>query len=566
MKKLLLSICCAGITLTANAQWLRTFGGPSEDRGKSIAVDAAGNVYTTGWCSFNADLDPGPGTFTVATSGDDTFVSKVDASGNFVWGKRVASGGGYDDYGMAITVDALGNVYTTGKFKATIDLDPGAGNYTITAAGDYDVFISKLDASGNFIWGKTIGGTGEDVGNSVTVDALGNVYIAGQFKSTCDFDPGIGTYTVSSNGNMDLFILKLDVSGNLVWAQTIGAGSNDAGNGIKVDASGNVHVTGYFAGNVDFDPGAGIVYLAGSGSEVFVLKLDALGDLVWAKKMGASSTDKGTSIALDATGNVYTTGVTTDGADFDPGTGVFTLATGSAGSSVSFISKLDAAGDFVWAKGFGGSGSANGEGVAVDGNGNVYTTGSFTNLIDFDPGAATLTYSTSSTNSDIYVSKLNANGDFVWAKYMGGGSADNGYAITTDVSGNIYTTGSFYYAADFSSGAGTTTVTSVGFFDAFVLKMDPTGSIASGNVGISEYTSTNDINIFPNPSSGLFNVASKIAIHEIQIINLLGETVHSSTLNSERASIDLRNEPKGVYFYRIMHEERILSSGKIVVE
>ena len=234
-----------------------------------------------------------------------------------------AFGGTSTDNGNAIAVDAAGNVYTTGYFQNTADFDPGIGisNLTSASLNGNDVFVSKLDSSGNFVWARSFGGTSTDTGNAIAVDAAGNVYTTGYFKGIADFDPGAGTSNLTAVGNQDVFVSKLDSSGNFVWAKSFGAGSDDDATGVAVDASGNVYTTGTFRSTVDFDPGAGVSNLTAVQPDVFVSKLDSSGNFVWAKSFGGTSTDNGNAIAIDASGNVYTTGYFYVTADFDPGAG-----------------------------------------------------------------------------------------------------------------------------------------------------------------------------------------------------------------------------------------------------
>ena len=189
----------------------------------------------------------------------------------------------------------------------------------------------------NFKWAKQMGGTEVGVGTSVTVDAAGNVFTTGFFKGTIDFDPGPGTYNLTVGGNTDMFVSKLDSSGNFVWAKQIG-GNNSldsvAGYAIAFDASGNIYTTGFFTGTVDFDPGSGIFPLSSilpGYLPSFVLKFDPAGNFVWAKQMGGEGTDwgGGSSIAIDPAGNIYTAGIFQWIADFDPGPGIFNLDAGS---------------------------------------------------------------------------------------------------------------------------------------------------------------------------------------------------------------------------------------------
>jgi hypothetical protein len=250
-------------------------GGTGADMGASIAVDASGNVYTTGFFSGTADFDPGAGAFILSSEGNnDTFISKLDASGDFVWAKRTNRRTFSFSDGRSIAVDASGNVYTTGDFDGITDFDPGAGAFNLISAGDQDIFISKLDASGNLVWAKQMGGTGFDVGHSIAIDTSGNLYITGVFWGTADFDPGAGVFNLSSAGSFDVFISKLDASGNFVWAKQMGGTNDDVGHSIAVDASGNVYTTGYFEGTAYFDPGAGAFNISSAGgNDIFVYKM-----------------------------------------------------------------------------------------------------------------------------------------------------------------------------------------------------------------------------------------------------------------------------------------------------
>ena len=488
MKKLLLIliICISSISLgqQANFEWAKAFGSSSYDYGNSMKVDASGNVYTTGSFWGTVDFDPGAGTFNLTPAGNsDIFIQKLDASGNFLWVKSFGSTG--TDYGKSIAVDASGNVYTTGSFFGTVDFDPGAGTFNLTTTYN-DVFIQKLDASGNFLWAKSFGGTGNNIdsGNSIAVDASGNVYTTGYFEGTADFDPGAGTFNLSSAGGQDVFVQKLDASGNFLWAKAFGGGNNydDYGLSIAVDTSGNVYTTGSFYLTVDFDPEAGTFNLTSvGGRDIFIQKLDASGNFLWAKAFGGNNDEYGNSMKVDASGNIFTTGSFWGTVDFDPGAGALNLT--SAGNRDIFIQKLDTSGDFIWAKAFGSNNDDRGFYITVDTSGNVYTTGQFEGTTDFDPGAGTLNL-TSAGNRDIFIQKLDASGDFLWAKAFGSSNDDRGYCITVDASENVYTTGMFEGTADFDPGAGTFNLTSTGNSDVFVHKI----SLCMANTGIDLQT------------------------------------------------------------------------------
>ena len=240
--------------------------------GNSIVLDASGNIYVMGNFEGTVDFDPGPGTANLTSAGfTDIFIYKLDNDGNFIWAKRM--GGGFFDSGYNMTADSNGNIYTTGFFSSIADFDPGAGTANLSSSGGTDIFVSKLDSDGNFVWAKKMGGPGDDNGSGIALDSIGKVYITGKFYEWGDFDPGDGWYGLTSAGSSDGFISKLDNDGNFIWAKGIGGTGYDSGNDIRLDLNSNILSTGSFSGTVDFDPGVGEVNLTGSGA--YVLKLGA---------------------------------------------------------------------------------------------------------------------------------------------------------------------------------------------------------------------------------------------------------------------------------------------------
>ncbi|HAD97589.1 MAG TPA: hypothetical protein DCG19_09290, partial [Cryomorphaceae bacterium] len=336
-----------------------------------------------------------------------SLVSTFNANAQtFEWVKQWGGTGG--DVGYSTTIDSSQNFYITGSFYEEVDFDPGTATFNLTSTGFSDVFISKLDPAGNFIWAKKLGGTGYDGSRSITTDAFGNVYTTGFFQGTVDFDPGTATFNLTSAGFSDAFISKLDTAGNFVWAKKWGGVENDQAFSITTDASGNVYTTGYFQGTVDFDPATATFNLTSAGkSDVFISKLDTAGNFVWAKKWGGVEDDQTFSITTDASGNVYTTGYFQGTVDFDPATATFNLT--SAGFSDAFISKLDTAGNFMWAKRLGGAEGVQAWSITTDASGNVYTTGFFRGTCDFDPGTGTFNLISAGV-MDVFISKLDTAG------------------------------------------------------------------------------------------------------------------------------------------------------------
>jgi hypothetical protein len=520
MKTILLSIFLFTLSIlqAQDLDWAKSFGSLGRDGGNSVAVDALGNVYTTGSYGGTATFCSGANATTLTSRGaTDVFVQKMDAAGNLVWIKSFGSFG--QDIGREIRVDAFGNVYTTGGFEGSVDFDPGTGNASFTAVGSSDIYVHKLDSIGNFLWVKVFGSSGFENPTTMCIDPLGNVYTAGYFQVTVDFDPGIGTMIHTSRGGSDIFIQKMDASGNFIWAKTFGDTDSESALSMTLDAFGDVHIAGYFSGMVDFDPGAGTTILSSAGNtDAFVQKMDTSGNFLWARAFGGPDYDRCTGIGVDAWGNIYTGGTFQQTADLHPGTAVLNFT--ATGATDNYVQKIDASGNFLWVKTFG---NWDGEHVYdnhVDATGNVYTTGYFYGTLDFDPGVG-VTNLTSVGIRNNYVQKLDSSGSFVWAVASRGGAGFGayGYSLTGDASNNVYITGAFEGSVDFDPGPDSTKLSAVGSRGFYVQKINqcpPSRSTDTVNVCGSyqwidgnTYTSSTNTPVFSYKSvSGCDSIVS----------------------------------------------------------
>ncbi len=441
---------CSFITNGQNAaiNWVQRFGGSQQYGAVSIALDAAGNIYTTGSFTGTADFDPGPAVYNLSATGIyDTYVMKSDPGGNLIWVKHIS--GDRINTSTSVGLDATGNVYVGGYFDGTFDFDPGAAVFQLTSFGlpsYYDGFIFKLDNSGNFVWAKQVGSNSTDLIKSIAVDPLGNVYANGGFQDVIDLDPGPGQFQFTPTSSLDGFILKLNSSGDFVWGKhflvylNIYSPTGFFSEAITLDAAGNVYSAGNYTDTVDFDPGPGVYKLntdelSGEQEATYIVKLDANGDFVFAKHFTGHAQPR--SIALDITGNIYTTGLFQLPTDFDPGPATFILTNSYYQSA--YISKLDPSGNFIWAKQLNGDAQSTGNGITIDATSNIYVAGEFLSQVDFDPGAGV--YNLSSSQIDLFVLKLNGSGDFVWAKKGGGCATDYARAVATNAAGTIYVSG-----------------------------------------------------------------------------------------------------------------------------
>ncbi len=455
-----------------------------------VAIDTAGNVYIAGSFQNTADFDPGPDTVILTSGGSfDMFIAKYDKHGSYIWAQNMPAPS--SQQAEAIAVDASGNVYITGSFSNTVDFDPGTGTSSFTSKGSNDIFITKYDTDGKYLWVKAIGGTGLDRGADIAVDASGSVYVTGRFADTVDFDPGGNVENHVSNGNADIFITKYDTEGNYLWAKSIGGSGLDQSNSLVCDRDGNIFITGAYQQTVDFDPGPLTTNLiSNGGGDIFLARYNTNGDFSWAKSMGGASTnDAGNSIALDAVENIYITGRFGATVDFNPDAGIADL-TARAGTDI-FTAKYDGNGNYIWAFRMGGEalsgalipssalGNA-GSGITVIG-GDIYITGEYRGTGDFDPGpdSTILTSSGDLTDYNIFIGHYDTSGSYVWAAGMGSLGRDRGYAIAANAAGDVHVTGDFSYTVDFDPGSDTLNLTSynithhdINYSDLFVMKLN----------------------------------------------------------------------------------------------
>ncbi len=400
--------------LNGNYLWAIGLPGAGTENPIAMDLDSSGNIYITGAYNNQTNFNPNGTSVNlnpVSIGANDIFVAKYNPSGLLVWARSM--GGALNDVGIGIAVDSYNNVYTTGYFNTnatypTADFDPGAGTANLTSFGGNDIFVSKLDSSGNFVFAKQFGGTGADVAYGIDVDSSGNIYTTGYFNGTASF---LGPSSLTASGsNSDIFVSKLNSDGTYNFAFKIGASTVDTAQYLQLDSSGNIYITGSFTGtDVDFDPGAGNAPLNATGAtaDIFLAKYNSSGTYQSAYKFGGTGADLGYSITFDANSNVYLTGsFAGSNVDFDPGTGTSTLT--SVGLLDIFIVKLSSSGVFDFAKGMGGVGNDIGYSISLDSNSNVYTTGSFSNTVDFDPDPNTPPASlTSAGGTDTFVSRLN---------------------------------------------------------------------------------------------------------------------------------------------------------------
>lgn len=425
--------------------WSTFLGGVDYDRGYSIAVDTEGHAYVTG-TTWSGDFPITAGAYDESHSDySDAFVIKVNRSGSTL-DYATFLGGGDDEIGYGIAVDDLGYTYVTG-WTRSIDFPNTSAAVDMKALGSEDVFITKVEPTGEgIVYSTLFGGSDDDHAYDIAIDSAGNSYVVGKTLSE-DFPATAGAYDVTYNdvGFEDAFVAKLNAGGSdLVYSTFLGGNLYDRAYGIAVDEYGHVYTTGWTLGE-GFPATTGAYDISHNGTrDVFVTKLNAAGsDLEYSTFLGGDAEEWGNGIAIDEDGNAYINGRTC-GADFPSTPGSYSPAYNGGGADV-FVAKLNATGsDLIYSTFLGGSGAEGGErGTAVDDAGNVYVNG-FTNSPDFPTttDAYDLTYN---GRSDIFTAILNADGnDLLYSSFLGGSDDEWGQGITSlarDDSVHLFVTG-----------------------------------------------------------------------------------------------------------------------------
>jgi hypothetical protein len=451
-------------TLAANTalNYSTYFGGSGTDEGNGIAVDADGNIYVTGFTDSrnfpiaNA-VQPGFG-----GGQKDAFILKLNPAGTQVIYATYLGGGGQDN-GTSIAVDAEGNAYVTG-YTDSSDF-PVRNALQPSKKGAVNAFVAKLNPTGSIVYSTLLGGSLSDYGSSIAVDPAGGVCVAG-IATSPDF-PLNGAAQPAFGGLADVFVAKLNSRGSrIVYSTYLGGAGTDAASSIAVDPAGSAYLTGITA-SPNFRIVNALQATHGGGLfDAFVTKLDAAGERVlYSTYLGGNGVDRAYRIAVDAAGSAYVIG-DTDSTNFPMIRAVQAVPGGGADA---FIAKLNASGTEIgYATYLGGSGIDGGTGIAVDPAGNATVTG-FTSSVDFP--LATPAQPVSGGGYDVFVTRFNSSGTVLdYSTYLGGAGTDAAFGVATTPAGSAYIMG-VTNAADFPTIRALQATTGGGTADLFIAKI-----------------------------------------------------------------------------------------------
>lgn len=472
---------------TPNFQWVYVIQGAGFEEVTNLVIDNQGNIYSTGW--FNGTLLytlNGVEDSLINQGGDaDMFIEKRTSNGDLVWIKYIGGEGTVS--GSAITINDFGHIAILGGFDQSIDVNPGAAVDSLYLSdGDFNQFILKLDTeNGDFIWAKHIYGHAPNlsVRNSLKFDTSGKLYHTGLFIGDFDLNPSsTEEFILTANNGRHVFVQKLDSEGDFIWGKQVeleeSLYNNDITATIDVTSENDVVIAGCFQDTIDLDlgPGTEFVYSPDKMS-VYIIKLDSLGNSLWTSSLlGHGGYFRCPNVKVDYNNNILLQGYYQDTIDFNPGWGVEEMYPLYDGNAV-YILKLDPNGEYIWSKSINTVATFEKMGLDVDQFGNIYTTNSyfFSALV---PTVSGINTHISEGLTDVLMTQLNADGQFLWSGSFGGQSSDMVNNLKVDKYGeNIYTVGHFYGTTDFNPNTDVYNLESTHVSAGFIQKLNTCRSV-----------------------------------------------------------------------------------------
>lgn len=553
MKKLMLAVAGMMMAFTVTAQswnWAVSGGGRSNTEGyTSIARDAAGNTYICG--DFEGTKNFGTTSYT-AVGFADGFLVKYNSSGALQWSIQL-SGNGFANSieASGLTVDAAGNVYVCMNFSASLN---AGGNLYTNNGGNFDGLMIKYNTSGNFIWARQIGGSGNE--RLTQAKSYNNgIYICGSHNGA--FSVGAVSFAApSSGGSDDAFLLKCDTSGTPLWG--VKGGSNLDDRAFALDAGPNgIFYGGYFTGNANFG-GTPLVSGTVQGQfqpDWFIVKLTETGTQVWAKDFGGSFGEQLFGISQTPWGSVYCIGNFYGTSTFGTGLTLTEFSPGNpAGNGDVFVCLLDGStGNCSWVRQIrctSGDNNETGSSISCDPGGSAYVTGAFNGNTTFANAAnqsGTALTATSNPGKDTYVAKYSITGSLLWVVKLGGTNNDIGKSILWNPNGFCTVAGNFSATISVATGISITAApASASYYIANY----------NGLTASTEELSKDAFRIFPNPSSGILNITLRDdqLIDRIEVYSITGKLIHSELIgfNTTEMRLSLESLETGTYLVRLV--------------
>ncbi|MBE2188835.1 MAG: T9SS type A sorting domain-containing protein [Candidatus Kapabacteria bacterium] len=366
-----------------NLLWTKSFGGIQDETSNKILLDESGNVYIIGTFYYNVNFGTEENPYELNSSyGQDVFILKLDTDGNFIWVKQLAGQAG--KYIFSATFDDEYNLVIAGIFDGEFDFDPGPDEYIVKSEKSYSSFIAKWNQAFEVQWVKQFELNLSSY-NTIATDSKNNIYLSGDFDGKVDFDPGLDTFYLQSGSLNNTYLLKLNASGEFVYAKSLYSKDHNVAYDIVIDSDDNCLLAGYFNGSTDFDMGTNELILSSKGQmDIFVIKLTSGGELIWVQTWGGVGNEFAQVITTDEFDNIYVAGVFNNSLSFEA-TGTHDLNTVMGGNSM-FNLVMYSNGSIMWTSFVESTNSILPLGILIDSEWNIVTAGYYQGKTDFDPG------------------------------------------------------------------------------------------------------------------------------------------------------------------------------------
>ena len=526
------------------------FGGNEGDEARSIAIDKDDNFYIFGY-TLSTDLPTSSASFQDTLKGSyDTYITKFDSSGNHIWTTYL--GGSNVEIASSIKTTNDNHLIVLGYTNSN-DFPTSSGAYQTINAGQYDVFIIKIDTDGNIIWSTLFGGMGGELGIDVSIDLNNNILVGGQTNSS-NFPSTAGAFQPLPLGGNDAFVAKFNSLGQLLWATCYGGTSTEDAHAITSDFENNVIITGMTnSSDITISPNA--LQSNNKGFfDIYIAKFSSSGNFIWGTYFGGTNYDDIYGIHCDSSSNLYLAGRTSS-IDFETTPNAY-QATKNNGIDACLF-KLSKNGELIWSTYLGGNGDDFADKILIDRNNNVTT------LINTLSDTISLPADTIFTNYPInfekaFILTLDSSGMPIWSAYFGGNSIDRAFDFKIATGGKLFFTG--------TTESINIPITNNAFQDSKKLYVDSYVGIIYSPLFYSDTTNLNsstkilnrqnDFLIYPNPANDYICTKEILSFFEFNIINLKGEILMSA--NTNRPCIDIKDLCSGVYILEIKNQETII--------
>lgn len=553
MRSIIISIICLwGSSLQAqNFQWVVRMGMEGVNEVHNVAYLSNGDIISAGFYVGNIDIDPGPGVLMLNNLGGgsrDIFIQRLTPSGQLVWGKQI--GGNGDDEVYAMSVDANDNIYIAGVFNYSANLSTDPNNpINFSGMGGGVTFITKLNANGITQWAKLIESNEYRLILGLAVDASSNIIAGGFFSGETFFNPDSETSGVfNASGGYDAFLLKWNTDGEYQWCKVYSNSGASIITAVTVDMASNIIAAGYFEGTLNFNSGGGNGILNGSPypGDHFILRHSTNGDFSWVKHFTAVESGEIDRLTTDQNLNIYCNYSFFNTINLNPPGNEYEFVPTDEGYDDFVLIKIKPDAAIEWAKHFkGGTGVINALGLAVT-NQAICISGYYDGVMDVDPASPEVMIS-SGSNHDIFIIRLNLNGDLIMAASMGSAQGEERcYDVAFNGSDRLAFGGQFQNTVDFDHTSATFNLTAQSFYDAYVLVWK------EELVGITEPMIKDVVPVHPNPANDYLYITNPFShASQIEITNINGQQVYTGNVSDKITSIDIRSLSSGTYFIRL---------------